>query len=217
MKLIGDKITTKVKHLTKRLKIKYLPELLKRDGGFRCFYCIKDLDIRSYINEHLNNDRTDNRKENIVLACHTCNNKKPNNSSLQLKAIQKLKNNERNFMSEREISGEIQTQEASTEIEINVSNYDIVNQFIGEVVNTDGSIPLKVAINSGAYLCKEKTGHGATQTVRNYIEMLVSDVGPFRIIRDETKKKVIIKRTDELTIQNQSKNDNFYDHSKVKK
>jgi len=213
-----DKLKVAIKNLSIGIKKKYLPTLLKRDNGFVCFYCGCELEIDSFVYEHLNNDRGDNRIENIVLACIRCNNKKPSNKEMCEKAIQKLKENENsNFMSEREISRKIQTQEASTEIEINVSNFEIVNQLINEVVNTDGFISLKEAINSGAYLCKKKTGHGAPQTVRNYIEMLVSDVGPFKIIQNENKKKVIVKRTDELTNQNYAKNDNFNDNLGTKK
>ena len=213
-----DKLKVATKNLTIGLKNGYLPILLKRDNGFVCFYCGCELEIDAFLYEHLDNDRNHNEIENIVLACIPCNNKKPSNKEMCEKAIKKLKENENsNFMSERKISGKIHTQEASTEIEINVSNFDIVYQFISEVVNTDGSISLKEAINSGAYLCKKKTGHGAPSTVRNYIGMLVSDAGPFKINQNENKKKVIVKRTDELTNQNYTKNDNFYDNLGMKK
>ena len=195
MKTLNMKIASITKHLTKRLKIKNLSILPIRDHGFRCFYCNKDLDLKSCIHEHLNNDPHDNRIENIVLACQSCNNKKPYDSSMQEKAIQKLKQNQAsNFMRERKISKEDLTQEASKEIDINVSNYEIVEQDISERIKTDGYVVYKETVNSCTYLCKEKTQHGSQQCVRNYIAALTSEVGSFEIIRDNNKKKIIVVR-----------------------
>lgn len=44
-------------------------------------------------------------------------------------------------------------------------------------------------------LCKKKTGHGSTQSVREYLNMLASREGPFDIVKDDKKKRIIIKRT----------------------
>jgi len=187
-------ISKTVKHLSISLKQKYLPLIIKRDGE-NCSYCGKKLNHRTHIYEHLNNNRSYNELENIVLACHSCNNKKPHDSEMQKLALKKLEENEKsNFMRERSLEDEINSHEASTEIEINVSNFDITEQYISDVVNCDGYISYSDALNSCVALCKEKTGHGSQQSVRNYLAALTSTLGCFEITRDENSKKIIVKR-----------------------
>jgi len=78
----SDKLEIGIKNLSIGLKKEYLPILLKRDNGFTCFYCGCELKIDSFVYDHLNNNRSDNRLENIVLACVSCNNKKPFNQAI---------------------------------------------------------------------------------------------------------------------------------------
>lgn len=87
------------------------------------------------------------------------------------------------------------TKEASKEIDINIANSDMTEQYIAEVVKRDGFIEYKEALNSCVYICKRKSGHGSQQSVRNYIASLTSQVAPFEIKRNESKKKVIVMRT----------------------
>lgn len=172
----------------------YFPILIERDGGFLCFFCGIFLQFGSFVFEHLNNDRSDNRIDNITLACQSCNNHKPYDQIMQEKALKKLKQNlESNFVREK-ISIVDSNKEASAEIEINVANSEIVEQYIAESVKANGSIAYGDALNSSVFICKSKTGHGSQQSVRNYIAALTSVVGPFQIIRDENKKKVIMVR-----------------------
>lgn len=182
-----------IKHLSYKRKLDLLPFLIERDGGFLCWYCkitLKDY----YIYEHLNNNREDNRSENLVFACQSCNIKKINDIDMRLRAAEKLKENEdENFVREIKIE---EKQNPTTEIDINMSNYNITKQHLTEVIGTDDSVPFSNALNSCTFLCKEKTGHGSQQAIRNYIGGLTSDVGPFMIIRDSKNKKIIVKRTD---------------------
>lgn len=169
--------------------------LLQRDGGFVCFYCGMSLDISAFVYDHLNNDRSDNRPQNLVFACTSCNNKKPYDLDMQCKAIEKLKlNEETNFVVERE-SEDTAYQEVSVEIDINVSNSQITEQYITESIATNGYIEFSDALNSSVFLCKSKTGHGSQQSVRNYISYLTSIMGPYQIVLDESKKKVIVRRS----------------------
>ena len=194
IKKILQLISKTVKHLSISLKQKYLPLIIKRDGE-NCLYCGKKLNHRIHIFEHLNDNRNDNRIENTVLACQSCNNKKPYDSEMQKLALEKLKVNEKsNFMRERNLEDEINSHEVSTEIEINVSNFDITEQYISDVVNCDGYIGYSDALNSCVALCKEKTGHGSQQSVRNYLAALTSTLGCFEITRDENRKKIILRR-----------------------
>ena len=67
--------------------------------------------------------------------------------------------------------------------------------YLTEIIQTDGFIEYKEAVPSIAMLCKIKTGHGSTQSVREYINMLTSREGPFLIIKNDEKKRIIVKRT----------------------
>jgi len=184
------------KHLTQYHKTKYFPLLIKRDGGFICWYCKGGLQTNKHVFEHLNDNREDNRIENIVLACNSCNNKKPHDCAMKNIAIQKLRENEEgNFMRERKFESDHSTQEASKEIEINMSNYEITRQFITKILETDRSFSYNDALDACVYTCKEITGHGSQQSVRNYIGTLTSIVSPFEIIRDKNKKKIIVRRS----------------------
>jgi hypothetical protein len=164
--------------------MKYFPLLLQRDGGFLCFFCALFLKFGSFVYEHLDNDRSHNEIENIVLACQSCNNKKPHDSLMQEKAIEKLQQNkENNFMREKN-SAVDENKEVSAEIEINVTNSEITEQYIAESIKTNGFIEYADALNSSVFVCKTKTGHGSQQSIRNYIAYLTSTVGPFQITRN---------------------------------
>lgn len=183
--------------LTQRLKTLYFPKLLRRDNGFNCWYCKVPLFLFKYIFEHLNNNREDNRIENLVIACSTCNNKKTNDPIMQEKAMQKLTQNEQsNVLRERKNLVDEFTKEGSIEIEINVTNSEITEQFITERVTVDGYVLFSDALYCSVFLCKQKTGHGSPQSVRNYIKTLTCEIAPFKIMLDNRKRKIIVRRSE---------------------
>ncbi|MDH3735537.1 MAG: HNH endonuclease [Nitrosopumilus sp.] len=182
------------RHLSAKSKREYLPILIQRDGGFICWYCKVTLTVHTCIYEHLNNNRADNRIDNLVLACFSCNNKKPNDFDMQTKATDKLRANEdRNFVGEKMYED---TSSPSTEITINLSNFEITEQYVRETIVVDGRILFSEALDSIVYLCKKNTGHGSHQSVRNYLKSLTSKIAPFKIIKEEDKKKYIVKRNE---------------------
>ena len=182
--------------LSSKQKLMNLPLLIQRDGGFVCFYCKKQLQIGKFVFDHLNCIRPDNRIDNLVLSCQSCNIKKANDFDLAFKAKEKLLENESRIFVVEKISTEDKGQHhVSTEIDINVTNFDITKQYISEIIASDNYILLKDALDSSSYLCKERTDHGSQQSVRNYIDMLTSAAGPFMITRNENNKKIIVRRT----------------------
>lgn len=200
------------KHLTRHIKTNHLSFFIKRDGGFKCFYCGKPLKLNYHIYEHLDDQRDHNYPENWVLSCQSCNNKKPHSLELKRKAREKLRQNEMSKCVREKISeNEDVTKEASPEIEINKVNYEITKQYLAEVIETDSYVLFSEALHACTYQCKEKTEHGSQQSVRNYIATLTSIVSPFMIVRDENKRKIIVKREDKLlsTKQNDNLDDNL--------
>jgi len=179
-------------------KRRILELIIQRDGGMRCLYCKRLLTNRTFILEHLDGDNTDNRLDNLALACQSCNIKKITDTHLQDLALVKLEMNERGlFVGEKFLEKitlqDQETNEASKEIEINTTNYDITEKYLTKVIETEGKILYSDALDSSVYLCRKK-GHGSHQSVRNYIASLTSSEGPFQLTRDEKNKKVIIKR-----------------------
>ena len=184
--------------------------LIERDGGLKCFYCTKELNPQIVVLEHLNNNRRDNRFDNFVLACQSCNTKKGKERGLgplNVMASEKLERNEseifvgEKFLREKlNLSGSLDSTEASKEIEINMKNFEITQQYITEKVDEDGFIDFKDALNSCVYLCKTQTIHGSPQSVRGYILALTSPVAPFEITRNVSKKKIIVKRMNRIDL-----------------
>ena len=83
-----------MKHLTSKMKRDWFHLIEERDKGFCCFYCRNSLSLTRFVYDHSNDNRKDNRIENVVHACYTCNNKKKYNFDMQLLAKQKLEDNE---------------------------------------------------------------------------------------------------------------------------
>ncbi len=184
-----------VKHLSQKKKLEILPYLIERDGGYFCFYCEKPLLIETQDYEHLNSKPQDNRPENLVLSCQSCNVKKAKDFDLMILAEEKLRENElKHFVQKNKFHEEQNTQEASTEISINQSNFEITEQHIRERLAVEDSLEYTKTINNCTFICKEKTGYGSQQSIRNYIDALTCEEGPFMISKNDEKKKIIVKR-----------------------
>jgi len=179
--------------LTQTIKRKFLSQLIKRDG-FVCYQCEKPLGKNDYVYEHLDDNRHHNNFENIALAHQSCNIKKINDFDMQIKAQEKLKQNEEMCLSERKLEDESGHERYSSEISINTENYSFTEQYISEHVGTDGSLLFSDALNSITYLCKKRTGHGSDQAVRRYVKELTCTESPYMITKNDEGKRVIIKR-----------------------
>ena len=71
-----------------KFKRDILPDILLHDG-FVCLYCEISLVGRNWNYEHLDDDPTNNVRENIGLSCQSCNNKKPYSSTMKQIALRK--------------------------------------------------------------------------------------------------------------------------------
>ena len=186
--------------LTAAQKHKMFKYLVDRDG-YLCFYCKKKFkSVRDPIYEHLNDDETDDREDNLVLAHQSCNilkstqNDKKYLDMAELKLIENEKHAGDLYVRESFLKKNSKD-EASTEITISKKCFDITEKYVTDNVLANGWVVYKETMHSIVYLCKKKIGYGSEQQIRSHILTLTSHVAPFEMIKDPiTKKKIIKKR-----------------------
>ena len=183
--------------LTAAQKHKMFKYLVDRDG-YLCFYCKKKFkSVRDPIYEHLNDDETDDREDNLVLAHQSCNILKYTQKDKKYfnMAELKLEDNEKHLYVRESFLKKNSKDEASTEITISKKCFDITEKYVTDNVLANGWVVYKETMHSIVYLCKKKIGYGSEQQIRSHILTLSSHVAPFEIIKDpKTKKKIIKKR-----------------------
>jgi len=185
------------KTLSARLKRKYLPIIIKRDYGTKCFYCGTDLNYKEYVFEHLDDNRMYNEIWNIVLACYSCNERKKRDSGMHLKACKKKYDNQTDLT--RVCEGEEEREETSApplNLILSTSDqiYEITEQYMYERIVTDGFLKYKGLSNSITMLCRRKIGRGSQSAVGRAIDALCSDEGPFKIVTNQDKTRIIVMR-----------------------
>ena len=186
--------------LTAAQKHKMFKYLVDRDG-YLCFYCKKKFkSVRDPIYEHLNDDETDDREDNLVLAHQSCNILKSTQKDKKYldMAEEKLAENEKHagdlYVRESFLKKNSKD-EASTEITISKKCFDITEKYVTDNVLANGWVVYKETMDSIVYLCRKKIGYGSEQQIRSHIQALTSPVAPFEITKDpKTKKKIIKKR-----------------------
>ena len=186
--------------LTAAQKHKMFKYLVDRDG-YLCFYCKKKFkSVRDPIYEHLNDDETDDREDNLVLAHQRCNVLKSTQKDKKYldMAEEKLTENEKHagdlYVRESFLKKNSKD-EASTEITISKKCFDITEKYVTDNVLANGWVVYKETMHSIVYLCRKKIGYGSEQQIRSHIQALTSHVAPFEITKDpKTKKKIIKKR-----------------------
>ena len=183
--------------LTATQKRQLLTYLVERDG-YHCFYCKKGFkSVHDPIREHLNDDETDDREDNLVLAHQSCNILKYTQKDKKYfnMAELKLEDNEKHLYVRESFLKKNSKDEASTEITISKKCFDITEKYVTDNVLANGWVVYKETMHSIVYLCKKKIGYGSEQQIRSHILTLTSPVAPFEIIKDpKTKKKIIKKR-----------------------
>ena len=183
--------------LTATQKRQLLTYLVERDG-YHCFYCKKGFkSVRDPIREHLNDDETDDREDNLVLAHQSCNILKYTQKDKKYfnMAELKLEDNEKHLYVRESFLKKNSKDEASTEITISKKCFDITEKYVTDNVLANGWVVYKETMDSIVYLCRKKIGYGSEQQIRSHIQALTSHVAPFEITKDpKTKKKIIKKR-----------------------
>ena len=183
------------KSLSSAQRKKFFPELCERDNGLNCWYCKCKLDFNRVVFDHLNENPQDNRIDNLVLACQSCNVSRITDGELHERGLEKLEENEkRMFVREKIDSSE---SIISKEIDINQKNTRITEKFVSSLIDETGSVLYSEVLDACVFLCQKHSGHGSHQSVRNYLASLTSIVGPFKEIRNEQNKRTIVKRKEE--------------------
>jgi len=184
--------------LTHRRKTEAFPIIVERDG-YLCFYCDgKFTATHPPEYDHLNNDSKDSRVENLVLCHHECNIKKKTSSDWQIKAIEKLKQNERVLLAcERRLADTGTTQELTSSQQISKALRPIALQWLEEHTLIEKEILLKDAVNAIVFLCQKQTGWGSQATIYRYIDECTNRYyGGFTLSTDGAGKTIIRRRTE---------------------
>lgn len=176
--------------LTISLKNKYFERIKERDGAFACYYCNDNLSLGKFVYEHLNDDRSDNRIENIVFACQSCNNKKPYDNSIQEMAREKLVENESNVLYERNF----EKREVSPEIEANEMGLQMTREYLEEKLKEDEYIDYKDTLHSITSRLYDEQGHASSVTVGRHIELFCCSEGKYEIVKHNRKRMITKKK-----------------------
>ena len=173
--------------------------ILARGDSYRCFYCHYEFkSVQECWLEHLNDDRTDNNPDNLVFTCRKCNSKKQHDESMKVQAREKLRVNQlMNYVRDWKELQKLQTH-STEQIDINESNCNTTVQWLEErlPLGTSNTVLLKEAVDTITFECKNKTGHGSQQSIRNYIDYLTSSApkAPFEIFKGEDGKRYIRRK-----------------------
>jgi len=184
--------------LTHKRKTESFPIIVERDG-YQCFYCIMGFSLtHSAEYDHLNNNPDDSRVENLVLCHHECNIKKKTSSDWQIKASEKLKQNERVLLAcERRLADTGTTQELTSSQQISKALRPIALQWLEEHTLIEKEILLKDAVNAIVFLCQKQTGWGSQATIYRYIDECTNRYyGIFTLSTDGAGKTIIRRRTE---------------------
>ena len=180
------------KLLTQKEKIR-VKDLHIIEDGTKCVYCTEELDLETCVIAHLDDNTKNNNDWNHGLAHQKCNIEAIENIDYHLKAQERIRQNHSKIYAPRV---EDKNEHVSTEVDINVSNREITKQKLFEWTIDGQKTEHKDTLDSITYLCQEMTGHGSQKCVREYINAMCSSTGPFMIVKDENKRKMIQRRTE---------------------
>lgn len=167
---------------------------LKTENGIKCLFCNLDISDKDLVLEHLDNNPFNNSPENHWLSHSKCNLIKRESPEYQL-----LAQNQLEFNHKRIIKSSIYEQKRfgnSPEIDHNVSVKEFAVSFLNGILKEKSEILVSDALNDITFLAGEKFGHCSQVTVRRHLDTLCSNFGPFKRIKNNSMKWIIVKRDD---------------------
>ena len=188
-------------HLTPKQRRELTDIIVARGDPYCCFYCHYEFkNVKECWLEHLDDDRTHNNPDNIVFTCRKCNSKKLHNESMRVQAREKLRINQMmKYVRDWKELQKLQ-KEPSEAVAINQSNCDTTVQWLEERLPLGSSniVLVKEAVDTITFECKDKTGYGSQQSIRNYIDYLTSSApkAPFEIFKFDHKRYIRRKQHD---------------------
>ena len=188
-------------HLTPKQRRELTDIIVARGDEYCCFYCHYEFkNVKECWLEHLDDDRTHNNPDNIVFTCRRCNSKKLHNESMRVQAREKLRVNQiMKYVRDWKELQKLQ-KEPSEAVAINQSNCDTTVQWLEERLPLGSSniVLVKEAVDTITFECKDKTGYGSQQSIRNYIDYLTSSApkAPFEIFKFNHKRYIRRKQYD---------------------
>ena len=188
-------------HLTPKQRRELTDIIVARGDPYCCFYCHYEFkNVKECWLEHLDDDRTHNNPDNIVFTCRRCNAKKQHDESMRVQAREKLRINQMmKYVRDWKELQKLQ-KEPSESVAINQSNCDTTVQWLEERLPLGSSniVLVKEAVDTITFECKDKTGHGSQQSIRNYIDYLTSSApkAPFEIFKQDNKRYIRRKQHD---------------------
>jgi len=188
-------------HLTPKQRRELTDIIVARGDPYCCFYCHYEFkNVKECWLEHLDDDRTHNYPDNIVFTCRKCNAKKQHDESMRVQAREKLRINQMmKYVRDWKELQKLQ-KEPSEAVAINQSNCDTTVQWLEERLPLGSSniVLVKEAVDTITFECKDKTGYGSQQSIRNYIDYLTSSApkAPFEIFKQDNKRYIRRKQHD---------------------
>jgi len=184
--------------LTHRLKKEFFRIIVEKDD-YKCFYCNEGFsDVHPAEYDHLNNNSNDSRIENCVFCHHECNIKKKTSSDWQIKAMEKLKQNERVLLaSERRLADTGSVEELTSSQAISKAVRPVAMQWLEEHILMEQELLLRHVVPAIANLCQTQIGWGSHAAIRRYIEEWCNPYnGKFTLTKNDSEQTIIRKRTE---------------------
>jgi len=184
--------------LSHAMKKKIDKVIHERGDKYECFYngcTFSPVNPAEY--EHLNSNVGDNRPENIVYACKVCNNRKKFDFDMQIKAQEKLIDNEKAVLaSERTIADSGTENDLTSQQEINRTNMNITRTFLLEHTINE-SVVLRDSVNAIVDICQSNNSSGSQAAIYRYIDSLANPfTGKYTISQNKEGNNIIRRRTE---------------------
>jgi len=162
--------------------------ILAENNNQHCYICGVDMSLDKLELEHLNGNPSDNRLENLRLACHPCNAREYQRQRHQASLTQLHKDIDTKPTDGTSLIHErIDYSRGSIEMQTNDFAEEPYRNWLISQVKLNNRIEYSEAVNSGAEL------HGvSTTTVYRYTSKITSEKGPLERVKDKEQKVTYI-------------------------